>query len=741
MEWQRTTIDSFPETLDFDHGSSSSNTGMDQQIPWTNMQNPVERQLPDYILTPTETNITYGNIVSHDGRSLSGWNFGEPNSNETMGNRANDDIEMEHGWLSSLSVGAGASPRLEEIRYEPTNILSLENINISLSSNQFSNGPLSLQNSNSDGMPQNVNLNAGYVGNNGNGGQVTRACMCPHQFKSGGSETEQIPYTSGSSDSFGIASGSAGCLTEDNDGGPGCSSGNWRFSCKRKAFEGASGQSSLGGSSSCFQQIGNSVWPAVPHYNAASGLIIPTSRENPHDTSPLEQLNPRLGVGMRGVASDNILSLNVAGNAESSQRNFRMRINPAEQQNSVPPNTLSTGSAIRQSHIWSPHQSSRLLPNYSLDSRSRAATTNTNPQNQSNSMHIPTLSRNVQHFPWDGTSNLIAGSSSSSPVISGERGAVFQEEAHSRSMRRYISERSMFLPATEMRNLAQDPTSWSLANGNISIPGNIASTSRAGSSSGVHPSPTPTWVPHHNPPAQNPQNPRRLPEFIRQSLFPSAGSESGNQSSNFSLLHSGPGPASSQEMALSSGIGRQGHHQPYMRSAFGMERQGNGVFGVPYSLRTPAAATEGRSRLLSEIRNVLDLMHRGESMGFEDVIILDRSVFNGVTDLHDRHRDMRLDVDNMSYEELLALEERIGNVNTGLSEETVLKCLKQQKYLSLKMGAPSEVEPCCICQEEYVDGQDLGTLDCGHDFHTGCIKQWLTHKNLCPICKTTALVT
>lgn len=42
-------------------------------------------------------------------------------------------------------------------------------------------------------------------------------------------------------------------------------------------------------------------------------------------------------------------------------------------------------------------------------------------------------------------------------------------------------------------------------------------------------------------------------------------------------------------------------------------------------------------------------------------------------------------------------------------------------------------------QEEYNDGDNLGTLECGHDFHTDCIKQWLTHKNLCPICKTTAL--
>ena len=31
-------------------------------------------------------------------------------------------------------------------------------------------------------------------------------------------------------------------------------------------------------------------------------------------------------------------------------------------------------------------------------------------------------------------------------------------------------------------------------------------------------------------------------------------------------------------------------------------------------------------------------------------MILDQSVFFGVANVHDRHRDMRLDVDNMSYE-------------------------------------------------------------------------------------------
>ncbi|MBA0597161.1 hypothetical protein Gorai_006976 [Gossypium raimondii] len=49
--------------------------------------------------------------------------------------------------------------------------------------------------------------------------------------------------------------------------------------------------------------------------------------------------------------------------------------------------------------------------------------------------------------------------------------------------------------------------------------------------------------------------------------------------------------------------------------------------------------------------------------------------------------------------------------------------LKRQKYSSVP-GTRLETEPCCVCQEEYNDGEDLGTLECGHDFHADCIKQW-----------------
>nr|GEY09061.1 hypothetical protein [Tanacetum cinerariifolium] len=65
-----------------------------------------------------------------------------------------------------------------------------------------------------------------------------------------------------------------------------------------------------------------------------------------------------------------------------------------------------------------------------------------------------------------------------------------------------------------------------------------------------------------------------------------------------------------------------------------------------------------------------------------------------------------------------ALEERIGNVNIGLTKEKITKYLMLKQYV-VETGCVVEpccigqvtgrvVEPCCICQEEYNDGDDLG---------------------------------
>ncbi|XP_065849118.1 E3 ubiquitin-protein ligase MBR2-like isoform X2 [Euphorbia lathyris] len=126
----------------------------------------------------------------------------------------------------------------------------------------------------------------------------------------------------------------------------------------------------------------------------------------------------------------------------------------------------------------------------------------------------------------------------------------------------------------------------------------------------------------------------------------------------------------------------------------------------------------------------------------EQLLVLETSLFLNGLNFYDQHRDMRLDIDNMSYEELLALEERMGTVSTALTEEALSECLKTSTYDSGSLkdktsdlcGGKDDVK-CSVCQEEYTVGDKLGKLQCEHRFHVSCIHQWLRLKNWCPICK------
>ncbi|XP_022139551.1 probable E3 ubiquitin-protein ligase ZFP1 isoform X3 [Momordica charantia] len=116
-------------------------------------------------------------------------------------------------------------------------------------------------------------------------------------------------------------------------------------------------------------------------------------------------------------------------------------------------------------------------------------------------------------------------------------------------------------------------------------------------------------------------------------------------------------------------------------------------------------------------------------------------------DIGDAYRDMRLDIEHMSYEELLALEEQIGYVGTGLSEEIITSQLKTRismpsaRDANLEEAASrnEETNSCTICLDVIEDGKKIGILDCGHYYHADCLKQWLLIKNVCPVCKSEAL--
>ncbi|KAJ0256418.1 hypothetical protein HA466_0093810 [Hirschfeldia incana] len=118
----------------------------------------------------------------------------------------------------------------------------------------------------------------------------------------------------------------------------------------------------------------------------------------------------------------------------------------------------------------------------------------------------------------------------------------------------------------------------------------------------------------------------------------------------------------------------------------------------------------------------------------EMMMIQNGFVMGGMLSSHDHFRDLRLNVDGMSYEQLLELGDRIGYADTGLSKKQIKTCLWRVK--PSHKATPLEDRKCSICQEEYEGKEEVGKLRCGHRYHIHCVKQWLLRKNSCPVCKT-----
>lgn len=380
-----------------------------------------------------------------------------------------------------------------------------------------------------------------------------------------------------------------------------------------------------------------------------------------------------------------------------SNRNFSFGANPTAQQpvfvrQPVPPSMSAPG------HLQP------VVDQQLMDMRYRHPFSNITPLNPNASAPSMPPRNMIPPFQWSG--NPVAAAGSSAPV---DRNSLRPGQSRLRSN---MLANPLFVPAPpEPRNLAH---------------GHVASV-------GVQPpASSPTWAPYQN---QSPHNQRRLSEHRRRSLISSLLTNQRAAAARSMV----PPPAPDQHVVQPGGDNNfQTQNQAYSRA---VPRQGQTAVGVPHSLRGLASTSRGRSRpSASEIRNVLDHMRRTGNLRVEDFMILNQTMMLGVADVHDRYRDMRLDVDDMTYEELLSLEERIGDVCTGLNEETISNRLKQRKYNSVTKST-QEVEPCCVCQEEYKEGEEMGVLECGHDFHSQCIKEWLKRKNLCPICKTTGLNT
>ncbi|XP_027354849.1 E3 ubiquitin-protein ligase MBR2-like isoform X1 [Abrus precatorius] len=141
---------------------------------------------------------------------------------------------------------------------------------------------------------------------------------------------------------------------------------------------------------------------------------------------------------------------------------------------------------------------------------------------------------------------------------------------------------------------------------------------------------------------------------------------------------------------------------------------------------------------IAEVLLALERIEQDVELTHEQILLLESNLFLTGLNFYDPHREMRLDIDNMSYEQLLALEERMGTVSTAVTEEALSECLKKSFYQSNAAESCNEDKDdikCSICQEEYVVADEVGSLQCEHMYHVVCIQQWLRLKNWCPICK------
>ncbi|CAK0890371.1 unnamed protein product, partial [Prorocentrum cordatum] len=106
----------------------------------------------------------------------------------------------------------------------------------------------------------------------------------------------------------------------------------------------------------------------------------------------------------------------------------------------------------------------------------------------------------------------------------------------------------------------------------------------------------------------------------------------------------------------------------------------------------------------------------------------------------------RLDVDRLSYEELLVLFPGNGRSRPIPSPEELAR-LPTRRATHREVGAGEGAalkegidHKCAVCYENYQLGEELKTLPCLHVYHAACIDRWLQSEIpgavSCPVCHT-----
>ena len=97
---------------------------------------------------------------------------------------------------------------------------------------------------------------------------------------------------------------------------------------------------------------------------------------------------------------------------------------------------------------------------------------------------------------------------------------------------------------------------------------------------------------------------------------------------------------------------------------------------------------------------------------------------------------------SLSYEDLLELDREAVEASAAKIRKANFQRILNQGLVSVKWsGADSDKKvknkstECVICLENFVDGEVVMRINCGHCYHKKCIKEWLKHDTRCPTCR------
>lgn len=89
--------------------------------------------------------------------------------------------------------------------------------------------------------------------------------------------------------------------------------------------------------------------------------------------------------------------------------------------------------------------------------------------------------------------------------------------------------------------------------------------------------------------------------------------------------------------------------------------------------------------------------------------------------------------DEMTYEQLLELEEENGKVSKGLKPFAIQR-IPEKVWNRVTDTVKKEVQ-CSICFENFSKGNKVKELKgCQHAYHSKCINKWLENEKRCPVC-------